>query len=561
MSFKAALQSLWDRFFEKRGHMWESLSSGRKTAAGEPVSEDTALNFSAVWCATRVLCGTGALLPLPVYRGLDGEERAKAREHILWRLLNKAPNRDMTAYNFRSVMWQWQVNWGNAFAEIVREGDDREAPIMSLWPIHPSRVTVDEDEDGFVAYQVYDPREHANVPVPSWKILHIPSIITHDGIVGQGVIARARETIAAGIAAEKYGANWFGGAGVPRVVIEHAATWTDEARKAFRQEWDDIHSGSDGHRVAILQGGATAKPLSLSANDSQFLETRQFEVEEIARWYGIPPHLLQHLLRATFNNVEELGRNFVQYSLVPWLELWEQAIWQKLLTEDEQESLFVEHNVDALQRGNLQARSAYYQAMTAAALMTRNECRKLENLDPVEGGDTFLVQGAMVPLDGDGKPESRFVSGSASSTPQGMTEPDDDSEPIDTQAIISSLHRVVAHDLSRLLTKETKAIADFARRPEAFLQRVEAFYDKQTVILRDELTETFGALTRCGISVSADAFVTGWIREGLTLVVEASGHATPDSLPQAIERTLESRTWTERPLRAVEGVRHATAGV
>jgi HK97 family phage portal protein len=570
MNFLASIQSMFSGFFEKR--LWTPHGGGRTTTAREVVSEDSALNYSAVWCATRMLCGTGASLPLPIYRGLDSEERSKDRAHPLFRLLNRRPNPEMTAYNFRSVMWQWQVNWGNAYAEITREGDDPDAPLTGLWPLHPARVTPcrTRDTSETLYYDVRDDTTGVPVDVEAWRILHIPSIITYDGITGHGVIQHARESIGAGIAAEKYGAHWFGGAAVPRVVMENTPTsWTPEQKEQFRKEWDELHSGADGHRIALLYGQSKVVPLSLSAEDSQFLETRQFGVEEVARWYGVPPHLLQHLLRATFNNVEELGRNFVEYSLVPWLRTWEQCIAHKLLTEEEQETYFAEHNADALMRGKATERAAFYQSMTSAALMNRNECRKLENLDPIGGGDTFLVQGAMVPLDDEGKPESKFATpGTASITPPRPTVPTDDEPPADDNdeqalsTVAGHLHRIIGHDLGRFLTKEAKAMANFARKPEEFLSLVESFYADHTAIVRDELTETFGALVSCGVTVSADLFVTGWVEEGKSLIVEASGRAkTLEELKTVVKTVIESRTWTERPVRAVEGVKNATACV
>lgn len=422
-------------FFDKK--LWTPIG-GRKTTSLENVSEDSALNYSAVWCATRILCGTGASLPFPVYSGFGSDERSKARNHPLYRILNGRPNYEQTAYNFRSVMWQWQVNWGNAYAEIIREGGNPNGPLMELWPIHPSRVQVCRDENEFLYYKVKEEVGGSYSELDPWQMLHIPSIITHDGIQGHGVIEHARESIGAGIAAEKYGAHWFGGAAVPRAVVEHPGKWNPESRAAFRKEWEEIYSGPDGHRMALLEGGAKVNPLSLSAEDSQFLETRQFGVEEIARWYGIPPHMLQHLLRATFNNIEHLGINFVQYSLIPWLRIWEQCCWQKLLTEKEQEEYFCEHNVDALMRGDAASRASFYQTMTSAALMTRNEVRKLENLDPVEGGDTFLVQGAMVPLDEDGKPVSEFAKGPEPAAPDDDGE-DDTDEGEDVTAIAKAV--------------------------------------------------------------------------------------------------------------------------
>lgn len=536
--------------------LWTTVGGGRKTASLEVVTHDNAMTNSAVWCANKLLCGTGASLPLPIYRGRDDDTRTKDRKHRLWRLLNVAPNPEQTAFSFRSVMWNWQANWGNAYAEIEREGNERDAPLVSLWPLHPRRVDQLRDPDGTLFYNVRDETGGPTVRLEAWQMFHVPSIMTNDGINGIGIVDMAYESIGAAKAAEKYGAHWFGGAGVPRAVIEHAGIWDDDARTAFRKEWEEIYSGPTGERMAVLQGGATLKGISHNANDSQFIETRHLSIEEIARWYGVPPHLLQHLLRATFNNIEELGISFVQYSLISWLRVWEQVITQKLFTEEEQATYFAEHNVDALLRGDHAARAAFYTAMINAMVMTRNEARKLENLDPVPGGDTFLAQGAMVPLDKDGRPESAFVN---PSTPNNATDGNDPATPptsdVSYRAITQRLERVVNSDLKRFLTKETKAIAGFAKKPEEFVQLVDSFYSSHTTLLRDGLTDTLGAMSACGLDVNVDVFVSTWVGDGKSLALEAAGAAvTAEELTAAVTMTMESKTWTERPLRAVGGI-------
>lgn len=537
--------------------LWTSVG-GRVTASREVITHDNALKNSAVWCANKLLCGTGASLPLPIYKGRDDDTRVKARKHPAWRLLNIAPNPEQTAVSFRSVMWGWQANWGNAYAEIQREGNVPDGDLVYLWPLHPRRVQPCRDkETDALYYEVRDENGGPSVRLEPWQMFHLPSVLTSDGLMGIGVIDMAMESIGAAIAQEKYGAHWFGGAAVPRAVIEHAGLWTEEARIAFRKEWDEIYSGPTGQRMAVLQGGATIKPISHNANDSQFIETRHLSIEEIARWYGVPPHLLQHLLRATFNNIEELGISFVQYSLISWLRIWEQVISQKLFTPAEQLTHFAEHNVDALLRGDHEARAAFYTAMTAATIMTRNECRKLENLDPVPGGDTFLAQGAMVPLDEDGRPESSFVN-PRTPTPQSTdttSPPDPQTNSVSYRAITKRLERVVNSDLSRFLTKESKAIAGFAKKPDDFVQLVDSFYANHATMVRDGLGDTLGAMSACGLDVNVDVFVATWVGDGKSLALEAAGAAvTAEELTAAVAMTMDSRTWTERPLRAVEGL-------
>jgi HK97 family phage portal protein len=551
--FTRFFATVFGGFFDKR--LWTSIGGTRSTTARVDVSEETALNYAAVWCATRLLCGTGAQLPLPIYRGADDDTREKIKTHPAYRLLNIAPNPEMTAFNFRSILWQWQVNGGNAYAEIVREGNNPEAPLESLWPMDPWRTTIKRDDSGELRYE-YREEGGTKVELKPWQVLHLPSIITIDGIVGRGVIEHARETIGAGIAAEKKAANRFGGGNIPAVVVEVAGKWPDDARKAFRDEWKTLYGGPEGDTVALLQGGSKAVPLQgISERDSQFLESRQFDIEEIARWYGIPPHLLQHLLRATFNNVEELGIDFVRYGLNSWLKIWEQAIRQKLFTADEQDSMFAEHNVDALMRGNAAARGAFYQVMTSAAIMSRNECRKLENLDPVEGGDVYLVQGAMVPLDESGKPESAFVNPTTPSTPADTTSSTQSASVISSVAV--SVQRIIASDLSRMLTKEAKAMESYAKKPGNFVDQVDEFYAAHRDMVIDVVTESVTAFNSCGHELSRDTLAATWVHEGKSLILEAAGNATATELPEAVQRVIQSKTWSERPQRAVERAENA----
>lgn len=529
--------------------LWQQqgVGYGRKTASSEWVNEDSALTYSACWAATRLLCGTGGSLPFPLYQGLEDERRTKARTHPVYRVLNGMWNPEQTAAAARSLMWQWQVNSGNAYAEIVREGDRPDGAVIALWPLAPWRVRMERDDSGSLYYTVLNEETRKWDELEPERMLHIPSVITMDGITGKGVIAHARESIGAGLAMVKYGANWFGdNGGVPRVVVEHSGKWDDTQRSAFRKEWAEVHSGPEGSKIAVLGGGAKANPLTISAEDSQFLETQQHTVEEIARWYGVPPHMLQHLLRATFNNVENLGIEFVQYSLIPWLRVWEQCVWQKLLTPDEKLEYFAEHNVDALLRGDAASRSAFYHQAINDGWMNRNEVRKKENLDPVDGGEVFLVQGAMVPLDETGKPESSFVN--PAPAPAEPSEPTEDMRTTERLA-----QQVLRKNLSRMLTKETNAISDRANSADGFVQRVDEFYSRHATTLTDAVADAVTALANCGRKTDAAVFVAKWISDGKSAVLEASGRATSkDELTQCVRDVLQSATWTSRPERAIE---------
>lgn len=545
--FKHWLASAGNVWTLKDPRYWPHLSGARQTVSHEYVSEMTALNYSAVWCATRLMCGTASSLPFPVYRGRDDETREKQRAHPVHRVLNGMFNPEQTATAARSLLWQWQVNWGNGFAEIEREGDDPGGELVAVWPLHPARVKIMRDDSDALYYEVKDDKGMKEAELEPWQMFHVPSIMTLDGINGMGVIEHARETIGYGLAREKYAANFYGSGGVPLIVVEHPGKMDDAQRAGFRKEWHDLHDGAQRENVALLGQGATAKSLSLKAADQQFIESEHFGIEEIARWYGIPPHMLQHLLRATFDNIEQLGIEFVQYSLIPWLRVWEQVVWQKLLTEREREEYFAEHNVDALLRGDSAARAEFYVKMVANGLMRRNEVRKLENLDPVPGGDVFLVQGAMVPLDEDGKPESEF----AGTAGQPTTEPVP-SGPQALESVRVTANRLLKSRLQWALTKETKEAAKQAKQTDGFCKRIEAFYGSQAVSVASEIGDTVALFGDCGIDVDANAIVSRWTASGKDLLVKAATGG--GELSSSIGFLLQSERWQSRPDRIIQEI-------
>lgn len=551
----ARARDLMRRFMASAGGLWtlkdprywgEMLGGGRKTVSSEYVGEETALKWSAVWCATQLYCGIGSSLPLPIYRGLDDERRKKVRQHPLYRLLNMAPNPEMTSSAMRSIMWQWQVNWGNAYAEIEREGNTRDAPIVHLWPLHPDRVRIKRDDQQTLYYEVRDDVAHKWDEVDAWRIWHIPSILTVDGIEGRGVIANARETIGGGIAAEKKAAHAFGAGNMPRVVVKHQAKWDDTQRKAFRQEWHEIHDTPTGEAVAVLGGGADITTLGFSNVDSQFIESRGFGIEDIARWYNVAPHMLKRLVNSTYNNIELMGTEFVRYSLLAWLKQWEQSIAKDLMTERERKRYFAEHNVDALLRGDAQTRAALYHSAINDGWMNRDEVRKLENLDPAPGGSTFLVQGAMVPLGNDGRPiqpDPPEPPGNPTvNLPQGSDDSSDDADKARAEA--ADLRRnVLRRDLSRMLTKETKAVLQMAKSGGNFVEKVDDFYAKHVQTVQEVCEVLMNGQT--------PVFATRWCGAGKSAVLDAAVGAAKDELPAVLSALVESPLWTDRPERTI----------
>lgn len=370
------------------------LGGGSTSAAGVAVSETTALNLSAVKQAVQLLAGSQASLPLHLLERVGERGKRRAREHRVYRLLHDEPNPETTSFVFRETLQAHALLWGNAYAEIER---DKAARPLALWAITPDRVTVKRDAAGALSYEV----KGAKKPIPAADMLHVPGL-GYDGFVGYSAIAHSRESIGLGLAAEKFGARLFGASARPSGILEAKGRLNDKARARLKEEFDAYHAGVDNsHRAALLEEGVTWKAMAIPPEDAQFLETRLFQIQEIARWFNVPPHLLMDLSRGTFSNIEHQAIQFVVHSLRPWLVRWEQEIKRKLLTPAEREIFYPEHAVDGLLRGDFASRMTGYSIGRNVGLFTTNDIRDFENMNPIpaeQGGDALLVQGAMVPV-------------------------------------------------------------------------------------------------------------------------------------------------------------------
>ena len=318
----------------------------------------------------------------------------------------------MGAMMFRSRGVNHQVNWGNTYAEIRRNGGG-----LPEWlePIHPRRIP-DRNikrENGRIVYYVNQPNG-VGLPdrVLQENMFHVPSIISDDGIIGKGVVTAAREAIGKAMGTQTRGASALRNGGAPPLALKSKATSfkAREEMKEYRRQLQEEHGGPENAgKWLLLPPDAEVQMLGFSLEDSQFIESMQFDIEEMARWYGVPPHLIGHLLRATFNNIEELGISFVKYHLIQWLKLWETEVWRKLLTRPEQETHYAKFVVDALERGNLATRTEAGVKNFFNGHWTLNQWAEIDDMNPVtetvviDGvktnlGDVRFVQQAMIPL-------------------------------------------------------------------------------------------------------------------------------------------------------------------
>lgn len=372
------------------------------STSGKNVNERSAMQMTAVYACVRILSEAIAGLPLHMYRYRDDGGKEKAVDHTLYRLLHDEPNPEMTSFVFRETLMTHLLLWGNAYAQVIRNG---KGEVLALYPLMPSRMTVDRTKDGRIVY-IYSRDQSevgagkdSQVVLTSDDVLHIPGL-GFDGLVGYSPIAMAKNAIGMAIACEEYGARFFANGASPSGVLEHPGTLKDPKR--VRDSWNAAYGGtSNAHKVAVLEEGMKYVPISISPNEAQFLETRKFQIDEIARIFRVPPHMVGDLEKSSFSNIEQQSLEFVKYTLDPWVVRWEQSLSRALLTPDEKKTFFFRFNVDGLLRGSYHERMQGYSVGIQNGFMSPNDVRELENLDLIPdelGGNKYMVNGNMVDL-------------------------------------------------------------------------------------------------------------------------------------------------------------------
>ena len=372
------------------------------STAGKAVNERSAMQMTAVYACVRILSEAIAGLPLHLYKyGCDGSKE-KAVEHPLYFLLHDEPNKEMTSFVFRETLMTHLLLWGNAYAQVIRNG---KGEVIALYPLMPNRMEVNRTDKGQLYYQYTTSSDDAPTVEGSTAVLmpedvlHIPGL-GFDGLVGYSPIAMAKNAIGLAIATEEYGAKFFANGAAPSGVLEHPGTIKDPQR--VRDAWMSQFSGSrNAGKVAVLEEGMKYTPISISPEQAQFLETRKFQINEIARIFRVPPHMVGDLEKSSFSNIEQQSLEFVKYTLDPWVIRWEQSLQRTLLSSEEKKRYYFKFNLEGLLRGDYASRMTGYATARQNGWMSANDIRELENLDriPAElGGDLYLINGNMLPL-------------------------------------------------------------------------------------------------------------------------------------------------------------------
>lgn len=479
------------RMFEQRFNWsedppdWYIKAMGWQTDTEISVNTKTALQVSAVFACVRILSDTIGSLPLLLYRRRSDGGKERAAGHPLYSLLHDLPNPEMTSIELRETLMGHLGTWGNSYAEIDRNPNS--GRLSGLWPLRPDKMRV-ERLDGELVYFYTLPEKvgSSEVPLQHDRVMHIRGL-GFNGMIGYSPIGMARQAIWLAMATEQFGTRFFQNDARPGIVLQHPQQLSEKAQKNLRESWEEYHGGlSKSHRMAILEEGMQLKEVGIPPEDAQFLQTRKFQVTEIARMYRIPPHMLADLERATFSNIEHQSIEFVVHTVRPWLVRWEQAIRRDFLTPTERRQYFAEFLVDGLLRGDIQSRYQAYATARQNGWLSANDVRALENMNPIDGGDVYLIPLNMIPAGSAGEMRSgRELRALRSATAR--------------RRLSEAHNRIFVDTAARILRREMNDVLNNARKifkkrdMHAFRTWLDEFYQDHHEFIQRHMLPVFTA--------------------------------------------------------------------
>lgn len=480
-------------------------SSGALSTAGARVSADGALKISAAWACGRLISETVAMLPRIIYRRLGDDAKERATGHPLYEILHSQPNRRQTSFEFVDMLQMHALFRGNGYAKIV---SGPRGPVDKLIPIHPDRVEVEEIDEDTLRYRVREPDGSTRVYLDD-EIFHLRGL-SLDGISGVSVITYARESFGLTLAAERYGAKLFANYSRPGGFLKHPGNLSVEAQQRLANQVELMTGGENLHRLGVLEEGMEYQQVSFTPEDSQMLQTREFQAEDVCRWFRVPPHMVGLTSKATSwgSGIEELSRGFVTFVLLPWLLRWQQLIDKDLIVASQ--TYFVEFLTDALLRGDITKRYGAYSIGRNGGWLATNEIRKFENLNPIEGGDDDYL----TPLNMQRNNDANQADEAEEAETEPVAEPEPAAEPGPGGAHYEQLVRESARRVAR---KEALAMSRAASRPGvAWEATVAAFFADhanfvaQTMCVSVETAERFAQSGRDALAKSGPEILGDW---------------------------------------------------
>lgn len=505
----------------------QMFRTGTKSSAGVDVTEEGALSLSAVFAAVNLLSSVIGSLPLNCYRKRSGGGKDIATGHPAYYLLHTEFNSDMTAAVARRLLNFHRLLWGNSYAEVQWAGNGKP---YALWPLEPWRVRSKRDDDSNLYYLVDGGRK-----VAAGDMLH-NQLMSYDGVCGRSFVEFAVESLGLGLGAQEFSATFFGNGATHGGLIVNPGTPPEEQRIKIKQSWKEDHQGPQkANKVGVLWGGWQWQDAKgVDPDKAQLMEARRFAVEEVARWFNLPPHLLRDLSRSTNNNIEHQGIDFVTYTLMPILVDYEQEYDRKLLAPPD---LFSKHNVAALLRGDNASRAEYYNKLFQIGVYSINDISELEDRNPVPGGDVRFVPLNMVPLEQAIKPKADLQE-QPPQQEQGQEDEEEQEEAPDNMAARLAL---LTHTLTRLAKVEANELRRAAKSPDKLFAWMDEFYPKLEAMLAESLGPV---LPFCGTLIQAGTLAKEWQVVSRSQILETS-EAKPKNFPSAVEAMLQF--WEGRP--------------
>jgi HK97 family phage portal protein len=503
------------------------LFGGASTDSGISVTPDTAMTYSAVYAAVRCIAESVSSLPLNYYERLPGGGKMHAKANPLHTLLHDEPNPEMSSLQWREASMAHLLLHGNSYSEIVR---DLEGNVVELWPIDPTIVTPKRTDSGELYYDLH----RGKAFITAGNMLHIPGL-SFDGISGMSVIGLARQSLGLSMAIEQFGAGYFGRGARPGGVLTFPGQLSPEARQNLRRSFEELHAGgANSHRVALLEAGLKWEAIGVPPDDSQFLQSREFQIIEVARWFNLPPNKLKDLSKTSYNSLEQMEISFLVDTLRPWLVRWEQQLNRKIIRPKDKGSFFFEFNVDGKLRGEIAARYQSYSVARNWGWLSVNEIREKENMNPIEGGDVYMQPMNMQAL-GTAPTAAPATDPSLVATPAPTLPNPPATTP--TRSHESIILRLLDDAGERLQNVECSAVKRFANKPAEFLAKLDHFcaeHRARVVSAYSPVLEAFGMTTDLDGHVQRhlDQFRSTWL--------DFSGSVTAAKLAEAVSLKIQN---------------------
>lgn len=584
-----APQNNWDM----KGGGWWPLAGSTETASGVRVSQETALTFSAVFAATRVISETMASLPLSIMAQVDDRTTRKAVDHPLYPLLHDLPTKEQDIASWLDMQVQFQLNWGNAFAEKQRDSTGR---LVSLLPIHPSRLPacnikrnptdpryLNQIVAGRPGEWVYYVRNDSGstTPIPASDMLHVPGVLSDDGLNGRSIIVVGAESIGIAVATDRHAGAFFRNGAVSNVALTSDKIVGKETADRLRESWQRTYAGVHNHyKALLLEDGIKPFPFSIAPEASQLIEARQLGYRDVARIYRVPPHMIGDLSRATWSNIESEEMSFVVHTMLPWIVRWEKAMYRQLLSDEERRKYRFKFNVMGLLRGDSAARGAFYQVLFNMGAASPNDIREREDMNPIAGGDQYFVPANnLVPLDKIAELAQAQIDKLNEPAPQPVppqeSETDEEVEDVryaevlamiearDTleverlavrqqkateteESLRTALRSAIESTVTGFMEYERRAAKQAANKPETFLTWQDEFYGEFRAKLSSALSVFNEPADQLGFAFDSDAIAGDYVSDSV-------GRLTPladlpcDQLKTHAELAVSE--WSDRPAR------------